>query len=82
MNSFKEMLMMNENAETARWIALEILKKMEQLENCMDVAMGVMGVLEDRMESLEQEFVGFVDALEDLRSDVQDLPDALGVKTC
>ena len=74
--------MMNENAEIARWTTLEILKKMEQLENCMDVAMGVMAVLEDRMESIEQEFVGFVDAVEDLRSDVLDLPDTLGVKTC
>lgn len=72
--------MMNENAEIARWTTLEILKKMEQLENCMDVAMGVMAVLEDRMESLEQEFIGFVDAVEDLRSEVQDLPDTLGVK--
>lgn len=72
--------MMNENAEIARWTTLEILKKMEQLENCMDVATGVMAVLEDRMESLEQEFIGFVDAVEDLRSEVQDLPDTLGVK--
>ena len=74
--------MMNENAEMAKWSVLEILKKMEQLDNCLDVAMGVMGVLEDRMESLEQEFIGFVDAVEDLRGEVQDLPDALGVKTC
>ena len=73
---------MNENAEMTRWTVLEILKKMEQLENCMDVAMSVMGVLEDRMESLEQEFIGFTDAVEDLRGEVQDLPDTLGVKIC
>ena len=73
---------MDGKTEMARWTILEILKKMEQLENCLDVAMGVMAVLEDRMESLEQEFIGFTEAVEDLRDEVQDLPDALGVKTC
>mgnify|MGYP006988860443 CR=1 FL=1 len=74
--------MMNENAEIARWTVLEILKKMERLERCMSMAMGAMGTLQDRMAYLEQEFIGFVDAVEDLRSEVQDIPDILGVKTC
>lgn len=73
--------MMN-NMDTARWAVTEIRKKMESLETYMDMLSGVMGVLEDRLESVQQEFVGFADAVEDLRYEVQDLPQTLGVTDC
>ena len=73
--------MMN-NMDTARWAVTEIRKKMESLETYMDMLSGVMGVLEDRLESVQQEFVGFTDAVEDLRYEVQDLPQTLGVTDC
>lgn len=71
-----------ENMDTTRWAVMEIQKKMESLETYMDMLSGVIGVLEDRMESVQQEFVGFADAVEDLRYDVQDLPETLGVRDC
>lgn len=71
-----------DNTDTARWAVMEIRKKMESLETYMDMLSGVMGVLEDRMESVQQEFIGFADAVEDLRYEVQDLPETLGVTGC
>ncbi len=73
---------MMENADTVRWVAVEIQKKMESLETYMDMLTGVMGVLEERMESVQQEFVGFTDAVEELRDEILDLPETLGVMDC
>lgn len=80
--SFPEVVIMMNNMDTARWAVTEIRKKMESLETYMDMLSGVMGVLEDRLESVQQEFVGFADAVEDLRYEVQDLPQTLGVTDC
>ena len=44
-----------ENAENARWVAVDILKKMEQLEFCMDVLATYIETMEDKMESIQQE---------------------------
>lgn len=71
-----------DDVNAARWAVMEIRKKMESLETYMDILSGVMEVLEDRMESMQQEFIGFADAVEDLRYDIQDLPEALGVIDC
>ena len=71
-----------ENAENARWVAVDILKKMEQLEFCMDVLATYIETMEDKMESIQQEFISFTDAAEDLREEVNDLADGLGVTSC
>lgn len=71
-----------ENSETARCVAINILKKMEQMEFCMDVLATYIETMEDKMESIQQEFISFTDATEDLRDEVNDLADGLGVRTC
>ena len=73
---------MNERMEYEKWVVTEILKKMEQLEFCINVVSSYVETLEDKMESIQQEFISFTDAAEELQDEIQKLSEGLGVVTC